>query len=680
MLKKVAYIINMSRSTGFIACLLLLSLAACQNNFTCSNSVVPGIASGIVKLGVPVASVAQTSYSLSLAQFNLGTFAEVFSTFAIAGFQGSSSQQYFSLIVDQVIFSNGNTQMNFTMNYNNPTGTFATTWSSIKLSWLAVSTSFETVYGNPYGNYLWAGSVGMAAPFTNNIAGPVMTNSIWSQIPDSFNDDAGADNRCGYINTSPPYYDLDCPNTVNEKFVLHTYIMGFQFNPVGGSYTLAASALRNGGGNTLADTDEALAAASSETAGTAATVPAFTIKEVGIGASTPSLTGPHMLIDTIGSQLAYIKVGVVITLVLDIDTYPGANAATTFQYAGVYMNYTFYNQAQPIIQAPSATGGALFAARVAGQENYNYFTLLSPRYQIYGLSSFYIQNLPANITVVNYEVSLPGANTVLFQTDNVNYMTLVRISADQWANVPTSVCQPTTTEMRYITQKYYSTVPTMQNNQQTIYETSSALVFNYFAAGSYSENTAAPLSSSVVFNNIIYFEQVTVGAAYKLDFNFIIDSALTFYVPAGGSVNVSYTIRVEGNEILSSSLNYDGVIDPLVVNHPLGYVFSTSTPAIQITIYVPRARDDTISNAAIPLNQLDRTMSTELIVTLYSLVYNPLTDCCDTSCPANSGVSLGIGLNPPMCISCSSGLIYNSNTKQCQCQTGFYAVTQAITN
>eukprot|EP00178_Gracilaria_changii_P015997 TRINITY_DN4503_c0_g2_i1.p1 TRINITY_DN4503_c0_g2~~TRINITY_DN4503_c0_g2_i1.p1 ORF type:complete len:154 (-),score=9.28 TRINITY_DN4503_c0_g2_i1:158-619(-) len=148
--------------------------------------------------------------------------------------------------------------MNFTMNYNNANGTFQTTWSSIKLSWLAVSTSFETVYGNPYGNYVWAGSVAMRTPFTNNIAGPVMTNSIWSQVPDIFNDDTPNDLRCGYINTSPPYYDLDCPNTANERFVLHTYIMGFQFNPTGGSYTLAASALRNGGTDSLGDVDEAL--------------------------------------------------------------------------------------------------------------------------------------------------------------------------------------------------------------------------------------------------------------------------------------------------------------------------------------------------------------------------------------------------------------------------------------
>ena len=678
----------MYRSTGLIACLLLLSLAACQQNFSCANSVVPGIASGIVRLGVPVASVAQTSYSVSLTEFNLGTFAEVFSAFAIAGIQASSSQTYFSLIVDQVIFSNGNTQMNFTMNYNNPTGTFSTTWSSIKLSWLAVSTSFETVYGNPYGNYVWAGSVGMAAPFTNGIAGPVMTNSIWSQVPDAFH--TAGDNRCGYINTSPPYYDLHCPTgtDTSNKFILHTYIMGFQFNPAGGSFTLAASALRNTGGNTRLDTDEALPQATLA----AGTSSAFVIHQIG-AASTPSLTGPIMLINQYGSQLAYIKIGIVITIVLDIDTYPGANAAKTFQYAGVYMNYTYYNNAQPIIQAASAAAGPLFSNRIDGQENYNYYTLLTPRYQIYGLSSFEIATLPANITVVNYEVSMPGSNTVLFQTDDVNYMTNVRISADLWANVPTKVCQPTTTIMRYITEKFVNTVPTKQNNQQTIWEDNSALGFTYFAKGSYATNAPAPLSSTVVFNSILRFEQITVGAAYKLDFRFSVQAVNGFYIPTGvgNSVTFTYSIRVEGNEILASSMTVTrtaaGATPDLdtfsgnVINHPLGYVFKTATPSIQITINLPRGRDDAQAIGVSPtVDLLDRTVKSHLEVTLYSLVYNPITDCCDTTCPANSGVSLGIGLNPPMCILCAQGLIYNDITRQCQCQTGFYAVTQAITN
>lgn len=144
------------------------------------------------------------------------------------------------------------------------------------------------------------------------------------------------------------------------------------------------------------------------------------------------------------------------------------------------MGYTLFNTAQPIIQAPSSNTGPP-PTRVAGEENYNYFTLLSTRYQIYGLSSFYIANLPANITVVNYELTVGPSSTVLFQTDDVNYMTLVRISADQWSNIATGTCNPSTTVMRMIVQKYLSTVPTMQNDQQTIYETSADLNFNYFA-------------------------------------------------------------------------------------------------------------------------------------------------------------------------------------------------------
>ena len=55
--EEACFILIMSRRTSLLALLLLVSLAAAQN-FTCSNSVVPGIASGIVRLGVPVSNVA----------------------------------------------------------------------------------------------------------------------------------------------------------------------------------------------------------------------------------------------------------------------------------------------------------------------------------------------------------------------------------------------------------------------------------------------------------------------------------------------------------------------------------------------------------------------------------------------------------------------------------------------
>ena len=175
----------------------------------------------------------------------------------------------------------------------------------------------------------------------------------------------------------------------------------------------------------MTDVNEALAGGTS-----------FTVSAA--GAVSPGLSGPEMTIDPIGSQLAYLKIGIVITVINDIVSYPTGNTATTFQYAGVYMNYTLFNTAQPVLQAPSMNP----YAPAAGEQNYNYFTLLSARYQIYGLSSFYIANLPSNITVVNYELTVGPSSTVLFQTDDVNYMTLVRVSADQWSNIGTGTCNP----------------------------------------------------------------------------------------------------------------------------------------------------------------------------------------------------------------------------------------------
>jgi hypothetical protein len=653
----------MSRSARLIACLLLLSLAASQSTFTCTNSVVPGIASGIVRLGVPTAPVAQTTFRQPLTDFNLGTYAEVFAAFAIAGLQASSAEQYYSLVVDQILFNNGNTEMNFTMDYNNPTGTFTTTWSTIKLSWIAISTSFETVNAQSYGNYLWAGSVGITSP--SGVSESQILNSVWNRVPVSATTDA----RCGYINTSPPYFDLYCGPPVvggnSPVFVTHLYIMGFKFNPTG-TYELAASVLRRGGTvSDPADIDEGLVTAD------------FSQNQVPL--TTPSslpLTGPRMVVSNIGSQLQYVKVGIVITIILDRNNYPTANPAG-FQYAGVYMNYTLYNTAQPIIKGTAV-----------GNENYNYYSLLSARYQIYGLSSFFIAQLPANVTVVNYELTLPGASTVLFQTDNVNYMSVVRVSADQWSANPNRICNPSVTEMRNIVEKYLSTVPVMQNALQNIYETSSLLDFNYFARGSYQAEATAPLSANVIFTNILYFEQITVGAPYELDFTLILGAApAVLAVPAGAAstvVSVQYSIKVEGNQIISALVEVDtatgiivGTVADTKVGLLLGYVFSVVNPTVEISITLPRQRSDTLAYDG----SIDSTVATSLVLRLYSLAYNPSTDCCDTTCPVNSGLQLApVGSSiPPSCVVCANGLFYNAVTRVCQCQTGYYSVTQVAT-
>ena len=256
-------------------------------------------------------------------------------------------------------------------------------------------------------------------------------------------------------------------------------------------------------------------------------------------------------------------------------------------------------------------------------------------------------------------------------------MTFVRVSADQWSNVATNICVPQTAIMRYIVQKYVSTVPTMQTNEQTIYQTSSDLIFTYFARGSYQPDAPSPLSPTVVFYNILYFQNVSVGSPYKVDFDLTFVSANLPIDTLNGEFNITYQLKIDGNLILSKFFTRTtGMAASVPVPNPIGYVFNRDTPTIEINIVMPRGRDDTAAMST----ALDRSMVTSIILTKYSIAYNPLTDCCDTTCPVNSGVILPATGGPAMCIACSAGLFYNTVASNCQCKIGYYQVTQAATN
>lgn len=139
--------------------------------------------------------------------------------------------------------------MNFTMSYDSrATPNYVTSWSKIKLSWLVVSTNFYTSTNindeNSLGNLVWAGTYGFSGITATTTNQPLITNSIFGAQPAAF-----ADATCGYLNTSPPGFDLNCGAArPNARFMIHTYIMGFRFNPTGGLHTLAASVLLGDGG------------------------------------------------------------------------------------------------------------------------------------------------------------------------------------------------------------------------------------------------------------------------------------------------------------------------------------------------------------------------------------------------------------------------------------------------
>jgi len=188
----------------------------------------------------------------------------------------------------------------------------------------------------------------------------------------------------------------------------------------------------------------------------------------------------------------------------------------------------------------------------------------------------------------------------------------------------------------------------------------------------------------VLYTNTIYFENFTPLMAHSIQ---VVFNAAGFGTGVGAvDVTVQYSIAVEGNQIVSEivTINSGNFVFPTstvllgtpqpTITRTLGYVFTTATPSITITINAPRSFEDSTS-----LSPGFRVLSTSLVILKYANAYNPVTDCCVVFCPANSGVTLGINGNPPTCVTCTAGLVFNSVTGACQCQTGYYSVTQSAT-
>lgn len=72
----------------------------------------------------------------------LGNYGNLFFAFAIVGLGTASGQNFYSVSVDKVFFSNSNTVMKVIMDYTDVSGTQRTQWNKIKLSYIVVSPQF----------------------------------------------------------------------------------------------------------------------------------------------------------------------------------------------------------------------------------------------------------------------------------------------------------------------------------------------------------------------------------------------------------------------------------------------------------------------------------------------------------------------------------------------------------
>jgi len=231
------------------------------------------------------------------------------------------------------------------MNYDSRASVnFVTTWSKIKLSWLVVSTNFYSSSNpldpNARGNLVWAGTYGLSDP-TTQADQPLIVNSIFANQPAIYD---AADDVCGYVNSSPPGFDLNCgPAYLNTRFVVHTYVTGFRFNPnvAGGLHAIAASILLGAGSGSanLRDISEAYARGAGGQDFVFFPVPT---------ANTPS--GPKFSIRNFANQLTYLKYSVVITTIPDMSQYPTVTNDAPFVYSGVYMGYFLFNNDKALAQ------------------------------------------------------------------------------------------------------------------------------------------------------------------------------------------------------------------------------------------------------------------------------------------------------------------------------------------
>ena len=236
--------------------------------------------------------------------------------------------------------------------------------------------------------------------------------------------------------------------------MIHSYIMGFMYNPARTTtHYLYAGVLRQFPGTTADET---------------ATI-------VTVQGGGPY--GPNVAIYNPNSALEYIKVAFVISR-FDIAlatnrpgfpaTYPMGNSLLQYSSSYIYTPVTTFNTAVPIQRSIVAPF----------YPNPNYYQLPDARYAIYGVTAFDLpQNVNTSCSTILINATLDNINTYTLTTPNSN-PTNVFFVADIFTVNVDNLCAPTdgtpfSVQKEVVGQKSFFTVPTM-SLQQYIIEDSNA--------------------------------------------------------------------------------------------------------------------------------------------------------------------------------------------------------------
>lgn len=226
-------------SKGLILCLALVTLCLAQTNFNnnCQNaSLIPKLATGVIHLN-PLDTYnngANKDYYVDLTLNKFEIVDVLGYGFALAGFQASCSQSFYSLSIFKVTFENQNTRMRVVVDFRNPGNGAITTWNLVTYTYIVVSRSLNGGYTD-----IWASVAEIDNPTDNALAAiDSLASGFQSNIATATTCAAFLDPNYAFSTGAAPVCDPAIIRTaagLHGNLVIHAYIMGFRYNPVVGT-------------------------------------------------------------------------------------------------------------------------------------------------------------------------------------------------------------------------------------------------------------------------------------------------------------------------------------------------------------------------------------------------------------------------------------------------------------
>ena len=449
-------------------CLCLLGLVLGQTDFknTCqSESLIDRLATGLINLN-PLDTYnngANKDYyqDLSINKFTNNDFLGY--GFSLTGFETActNSANFFSLVVDEVVFENQNSRMRIVVDFRDPGSGSITSWTMVSFTYIVVSRFLNGAYSD-----IWATVASVSNPANNNpqpidqIAAsygtPAPTGACQIYLDPKINHEITG-GTCDSASVS-------ALGDTGGVHIVHAYIMGFRYNAAQSTTSYLHAGVLPG-----------LYGASRDNMEYTNLIGGADTNVVTIDYAVPG--GPRVAFYNPSGAIAFIKVAFVHSRFDYRFTFRSGSATTTYPSGSAMLyssSYVFTNVStfnSPVaINRPADT-----AAGIALIDNWNrrYYHLPDARYAIYGLTNFDIPQ-GSGCTTLKVNATLNNIDSYTIETPNANPTNMFFV-ADIFTKNIDQLCQPgnnalLASQINTLTSSTFKTIPTESVKQFIIEE------------------------------------------------------------------------------------------------------------------------------------------------------------------------------------------------------------------